>query len=115
MPDLKNGESQTVPGTRAHGRTYTIKNENGVYSCECQSWRYQARPPDFRTCKHLVAFRGATAEALRIAPGGKKLPSYLGTLLHPYWPKGKKAPPPPPPPTVWARLTLGIDPFGDEA
>lgn len=115
MPDLEVGESRTVPGTRAHSRTYTIKNDNGSYSCDCQSWRFQNRPPAYRSCKHLVAFRGAPAEALRIAPGGKSMSSSLKALLAPHWPKGKVKAPPPTliPLTVWERLTLGPDPFGD--
>lgn len=111
MPDLVSGLTTTVRGSS--GTHYTLKNVDGVYSCSCQSWRNQTRHPDFRTCKHLITFRGAEAEAVRIFPAGRSVPASIAPLLAPHWPK-KTTPVPTPPPTrtVWDRLG-GDDPFGD--
>lgn len=62
--DLVDGESIEVPGSG--GRTYTLTNTGGVYSCTCPAWRNQSRPIDARTCKHLRRFRGDAAEEARL-------------------------------------------------
>eukprot|EP00742_Colponemidia_sp_Colp-10_P005687 GILJ01006078.1.p1 GENE.GILJ01006078.1~~GILJ01006078.1.p1 ORF type:complete len:660 (-),score=88.18 GILJ01006078.1:89-2068(-) len=50
---------------------HTIKNVGGVYSCTCPAWKFQSRPIDKRTCRHLREFRGDEAETERI---GKSFP-----------------------------------------
>jgi hypothetical protein len=101
----------TVRGTRL---LYSLKNVDGVYSCSCQSWKRQTRHPDFRTCKHLITYRGAEAEAIRIFPAGRAVPPSQAPLLDPFWPKKKGKTPPPPPvaASLWDRLG-GDDPFGE--
>ena len=71
MPDLWDGESREVRGST--GNTYTIKNVDGVYMCNCMSWRTQSVPVDKRTCKHIRQLRGDAAEDRRIgaAPAPK--------------------------------------------
>jgi hypothetical protein len=67
-PPLRDGATFSVPG--ASGSIYFIKNVGGVYSCSCPSWRHQRRDPSYRSCSHLIRYRGAQDEALRINPGG---------------------------------------------
>jgi DNA ligase-1 len=64
MPDLAEGASAEVQGSS--GSRYVLKNVAGVYSCSCPAWRNQSLSIDRRTCKHLRAFRGETAEQARI-------------------------------------------------
>src|SRR5262249_27193157 len=70
MPDLREGEVITVPGSSS--RSYEIKNYAGIYFCSCPAWRNQSLPIDQRTCKHLRAYRGGDVEQARI-----------GTILSP--------------------------------
>ncbi len=62
--DLADGEETTVQGSS--GRSYTLKNTGGVYSCSCPAWLHQSIPIEERTCKHLRAFRGDAAEEARL-------------------------------------------------
>ena len=64
MPDLKDGESAEVKGSAR--APYILKNVGGVYSCTCPAWRNQSVPIERRTCKHLRAYRGETAEQERL-------------------------------------------------
>jgi len=70
MPVLQEGESLEVQGSS--GRSYTLKNVAGVFSCTCPAWRNQSLPIDKRTCKHLRTLRGEAAETARL---GHALPS----------------------------------------
>jgi DNA ligase-1 len=73
--------------TSGSGSRYDVKNVGGVYSCSCPGWRNQSRHPHYRTCKHLVEFRGARDEAERIALGGRGgHPATVERLVAPYWP-----------------------------
>ncbi len=123
MPDLRDGEERSVPGSS--GRSYTIKNVGGVYSCSCPAWRNQHAHPHYRTCKHLSRFRGSDVEARRIAggsgvsaspiPSRPAGPSYATTRIpaRPAPPPPRPAPPPPAPqPTAWNRL-MDWDPVLD--
>lgn len=65
MPELKPGQSSEVAGSA--GRTYVIRNSDGVYSCSCMAWLRQSASPPLRTCKHLKRFRGEQAELDRTA------------------------------------------------
>ena len=67
-PLLRDGASFLLQS--ASGSTYSLKNVGGVYSCSCPGWRNQSRDPNYRSCKHLLQYRGAQDEALRINPGG---------------------------------------------
>jgi len=71
MAELRDGEERRVRSSS--GRTYTLKRVDGVYSCSCPAWRNQSRHPDYRTCKHLRAFRGDHEEGERIAHGDHPL------------------------------------------
>lgn len=62
--DLADGEHAEVPGSG--GRTYTLRNVGGVYSCSCPAWRNQSLGIERRTCKHLRRFRGEAAETDRL-------------------------------------------------
>lgn len=62
--DLADGEER--PFKSASGRTYTLANVGGVYSCTCPAWLHQSLPIEKRTCKHLRAFRGDAAEEARL-------------------------------------------------
>ena len=64
MPDLREGESVEVQGSARS--PYVLKNVGGVYSCSCPAWRNQSLPIERRTCKHIRALRGETAEAVRL-------------------------------------------------
>jgi len=64
MPDLHDGESVDIQGSAA--KPYVLKNVGGVYSCSRPAWRNQSLPIDRRSCKHLRAYRGDQAEAVRI-------------------------------------------------
>mmetsp|Transcript_88540 Transcript_88540/g.167002 ORF Transcript_88540/g.167002 Transcript_88540/m.167002 type:complete len:713 (+) Transcript_88540:63-2201(+) len=48
---LAEGESFLFQGEG--GDTYRMKNAGGHIYCTCPNWRYQKRPPDERTCKHI--------------------------------------------------------------
>lgn len=65
MPDLQDGETVEVQGSAA--KPYLIRNVGGVYSCSCPAWRNQSLPIERRTCKHLIRYCGAQAEAGRVA------------------------------------------------
>lgn len=70
--DLKDGESVEVQGSGS--RRYTLKNTGGVYSCNCPAWRNQSLGIEKRTCKHIVALRGAEAEEKRVGEAtGRKI------------------------------------------
>ncbi|MBW2731197.1 MAG: DNA ligase [Deltaproteobacteria bacterium] len=64
MPDLEDGGAAEVPGSG--GRTYTLKNIGGAYSCTCPAWQFQNQGIERRSCKHLRAYRGVEAEEARI-------------------------------------------------
>lgn len=64
MADLQDGESVEVQGSAR--APYVLRNVGGVYSCTCPAWRNQSLPIERRTCKHLRALRGETAERERI-------------------------------------------------
>lgn len=84
-PPLHDGQTRIFRS--ASGSAYEVKNVGGSYSCNCPAWRNQSRHPNYRTCKHLVDFRGAEDEALRIAPGGREsMPSTVARLVFPHWP-----------------------------
>jgi DNA ligase-1 len=123
MPNLLDGEERDV-FSRSSGRRYTIKRVGAVYSCSCPAWRNQSRHPDYRTCKHLGAFRGHGEEAARIAPGDHPLNRPETQQVQPT--KGGRAmkhavstkvvlqkPPAPPKPTQWDKLTGDDDPFDE--
>lgn len=57
--DIPDGESVQV-------KKYVLKHISGVYSCSCPSWRFQSKPIDKRTCKHLKEYRGEAVEQQRI-------------------------------------------------
>jgi hypothetical protein len=93
-PPLYDGQTRIVPGSGAS--RYTVKNVGGTYSCSCQGWLNQSRNPHYRTCKHLIAFRGARDEAQRIAPDGRVgMPGTVSRLLEGYWPSTGNAALPP--------------------
>ena len=69
MPDLQDGQTFNVPSTRSSS-VYKIKNVGGTYSCSCPAWRNQGRPIQYRTCNHLIDFRGPVVEAERVSPAG---------------------------------------------
>lgn len=62
--DLADGAQTEVPGSG--GRSYTLQNVGGVFSCTCPAWRNQSTPIERRTCKHLRRFRGEAAETARL-------------------------------------------------
>lgn len=64
MPDLKDGESVEFQGSAR--LPYVLNNVGGVYSCTCPAWRNQSLGIERRTCKHLRAYRGDTAEVERL-------------------------------------------------
>jgi DNA ligase-1 len=64
LADLADGETAEAPGSG--GRTYTLKNTGGVYSCSCPAWQFQGAPIERRSCKHLRAYRGDEAETARV-------------------------------------------------
>jgi DNA ligase-1 len=65
MPELRDGQTHPVQGST---RSWEIKRVGDVYSCSCPAWRNQSRNPNYRTCKHIQAFRGSDAEEQRINP-----------------------------------------------
>lgn len=90
MSDVTIAEGQEVP-IRGSSGTHTLKNSGGVMSCSCLAWRNQNRHPNFRTCKHLIAYMGAREEALRISSGGREgMPSTVDKLLAAHWPKSSR-------------------------
>lgn len=64
ISNLVEGSSIDFPSSS--GRTYILKLIQGVYSCNCPAWRNQRQPIENRTCKHLVSFRGISAEEARL-------------------------------------------------
>lgn len=68
MADLRDGDSTRVRGSS--GTLYELKNVGGVYSCSCPAWRNQSRTNAYRTCGHLLDYRGPVVEAERISPAG---------------------------------------------
>jgi len=68
MADLEEGEIRQVRGSS--GSVYELRNVGGVYSCSCPAWRNQSHPHFQRTCKHLIAFRGAEVEKARLEKAG---------------------------------------------
>lgn len=58
---LQDGESIQVAGSysRKTNQTshYTIKRTGHVYFCSCPAWKFQHRPSDARTCKHINSLR----------------------------------------------------------
>merc|ERR1719174_2737195 len=64
--ELAPGETAEVPGSGSS--PYTVKNcGGGVWSCTCIAWKMQGKKPtNERSCKHLVAIRGAAAEEARV-------------------------------------------------
>jgi len=43
-----------------------VKNVSGVYSCTCAAWKFQSKPIDRRTCRHILEIRGEAAESQRL-------------------------------------------------
>jgi len=102
MPDLRDGQTQIVRGST--GSPYEIKNVGGVYSCSCTSWRNQSRNPAYRTCKHLLDYRGDAVEAGRILPGGRvNMPGTVASRVERYWPRAGVAAVPSPAPAPGGR------------
>src|SRR3954464_12316808 len=65
MADVEVGQTVEMKGSGA--KPYRIKNCGaGGFSCTCPAWRNQSIDPRVRTCKHILAIRGAEAEQLRI-------------------------------------------------
>jgi DNA ligase-1 len=64
VAELADGETFEMKGSAA--KPYVLKNNGGIYSCDCPAWRNQSAPIDQRTCKHLKKFRGEEAELSRI-------------------------------------------------
>jgi DNA ligase-1 len=62
--ELPDGGETTVSGSG--GRSYTLRNVGGAYSCTCPAWLHQSLPAERRTCKHLRKFRGEAAEEARL-------------------------------------------------
>jgi DNA ligase-1 len=62
--ELNDGDSVEVQGSGT--ARYTLKNVGGVYSCSCPAWRNQSTGIERRTCKHLKAYRGESAELERV-------------------------------------------------
>jgi DNA ligase 1 len=84
-PPLRDGETRLIRSES--GSQYEVKNVGGAYSCSCPGWRNQSRHPQYRTCKHLVDFRGARDEAQRIFPGGQAgMPGSIASRVLPHWP-----------------------------
>lgn len=53
---------------RSHTRkdlTYTVKLQDGIFSCTCMAWKKQYSPIDQRTCKHLIQLLGEDVEKKR--------------------------------------------------
>jgi DNA ligase-1 len=70
MATLADGEQVEVEGSAA--RPYVLKNSGGVYSCTCQSWRFQNTPIERRSCKHLRAYLGDTEETARVGNASRE-------------------------------------------
>lgn len=86
MPDISNGSTVMVMGSS--GTRHTLRNVGGVYSCSCAAWRNQSRHPSYRTCGHLLDYRGDEVEALRIRMGGigaEGMPSTVMRRVGPFW------------------------------
>jgi DNA ligase-1 len=64
MPLLKDGESVEVQGSAS--RPYVLKNIGGVLSCSCPAWKFQSKPIESRSCRHLRVYQGNGAEQLRV-------------------------------------------------
>ena len=79
MPALPEGAVIEMLGSAR--QPYLLKNIGGVYSCTCPAWRNQSLPLERRSCKHLRAYCGDTAEQIRL--GGKlaasPIPLEIGT------------------------------------
>lgn len=71
---IADGESVQVKG-----KPYIMKNNGGVYSCDCPAWKFQSKKIDVRTCKHLREYLGVVMEKERLGSdyntsAGKKAP-----------------------------------------
>ena len=69
MRDLENGERRTLQGSRP--TPYSVQRDDrrdgvSVYSCSCPAWRFQQKPIEARTCKHLAQVRGQELEDERV-------------------------------------------------
>jgi DNA ligase 1 len=64
--DIANGQQVMV------AERYVVKNIGGVYSCSCPSWKFQSKPSNARTCKHIQEIRGEAAERDRIGTLGEQ-------------------------------------------
>ena len=54
-------------GKSINYKGYTIKrNSHCEYFCDCQGWKFQSRPPNRRTCKHLKQLLGVEYEKNRL-------------------------------------------------
>jgi len=49
------------------------RNNHNVYYCDCHGWRFQSRPPNLRTCKHLNELLGLEYEQARLGEGNYQL------------------------------------------
>jgi DNA ligase-1 len=96
MPNLRDGESISMPGSGS--RPYMLKNLGGVYSCSCPAWRNQSLPIERRTCKHLRRLRGDAAEAARVGDELAERRATKATAV--------------PPPLLLAETWKGSDPTG---
>lgn len=53
LPKKKLAEGESFLFQGDGDDTYMMKNAAGHIYCTCPNWRYQKRPPDERTCKHI--------------------------------------------------------------
>ena len=65
------GDVTEVKGSGA--KPYRLRNIGSVLDCSCPAWRNVGGPIDTRTCKHLIAVRGAEVERARV--GDDRMPT----------------------------------------
>lgn len=67
MPDLLIGSYAVVDGPR--GGTYALRRVTAEqYTCDCAPFRRLfSVPPEARTCRHLIHYRGVVEEASRLS------------------------------------------------
>jgi DNA ligase-1 len=61
--ELDDGATVEVQGSSSK---YTLSRNGNVYMCSCPAWKNQGQTIDRRTCKHLRAYLGEAAEAVRV-------------------------------------------------
>lgn len=74
MPDLLEGTTVEVSGST--GRRYVLERRGDVISCTCPAWRNQRLPLERRSCKHLRAHLGESAEAARVGTPALRRPNW---------------------------------------